>query len=405
MPSIDKNTFSPGQGALIDSDGNIRNLADAITNDGKLKVDWADNVTLAVSDIQIGAVELKDKDTDTRAKITELGLEVEVKNTSAIPVSGSVTVDNTSPVPVNGSVTVDNTSPVLVSGTVTVDNTTAVPVSGNVTVDNTTPVPISGSVSIDAPTALPISGAVTVDNTTPIPVTGSFSIDTTSTVPVSGSVTVDNTSPVPVSGSVTVNNTAAVPVTGTVNVQSASALPISGSVTVNNTSAVPVSGSVTVNNTSNIPVTGSVTVSNTTTAPIPTRVMQHDARTKKRSTRNVTGGQAFASLDVATLVNNANRLVIYQIVIAQRMFDSGNYGARAGLYVAATNGADIFESDAIATNFFDNGSIAVDYGVDGFALPAGHNLKLRLHSYNTGTTCNGFVSAVFREVAPGEVLA
>lgn len=41
------------------------------------------NVTVNASDIQIGAIEVKDATTDTRAKVGENGLEVEVKGNSA----------------------------------------------------------------------------------------------------------------------------------------------------------------------------------------------------------------------------------------------------------------------------------------------------------------------------------
>ncbi len=60
MPDFNINDYQPGFGGKIDSQGNVKNIADAITNDGKIAVDIGDvDVTLNASDIQIGAVEIK----------------------------------------------------------------------------------------------------------------------------------------------------------------------------------------------------------------------------------------------------------------------------------------------------------------------------------------------------------
>ena len=63
MPDYNPQDFSPSYGGKIDSSGNIKNIADAITGTGsntKLKVDiGSTNVSLTASDIQIGAVEIK----------------------------------------------------------------------------------------------------------------------------------------------------------------------------------------------------------------------------------------------------------------------------------------------------------------------------------------------------------
>lgn len=90
MPDFNPNDYQPGFGGLIDSSGNVKNSADVISGTGanaKLKVDIGDvDVTLNASDISLGAVELKDGTTDTRATIGANGLNVEVKgNTSAAP--------------------------------------------------------------------------------------------------------------------------------------------------------------------------------------------------------------------------------------------------------------------------------------------------------------------------------
>lgn len=63
MPDFNVKDFSPSFGGKIDSSGNVKNIADAITGTGadtKVKVDiGSTNVTLNASDVQIGAVEIK----------------------------------------------------------------------------------------------------------------------------------------------------------------------------------------------------------------------------------------------------------------------------------------------------------------------------------------------------------
>lgn len=90
MADYNPNDYQPGFGGLIDSSGNVKNSADVISGTGanaKLKVDiGSTSVSLTTSDIQIGAVEIKDAATDTRATVGANGLNVEVKgNTSATP--------------------------------------------------------------------------------------------------------------------------------------------------------------------------------------------------------------------------------------------------------------------------------------------------------------------------------
>lgn len=63
MPDYNPSDYQPGFGGLIDSSGNVKNSADVITGTGtnaKLKVDIGSaSVSLNASDIQIGAVEIK----------------------------------------------------------------------------------------------------------------------------------------------------------------------------------------------------------------------------------------------------------------------------------------------------------------------------------------------------------
>jgi len=63
MVDFNPNDYQPGFGGKIDSSGNVKNIADAITgtgSDAKLKVDiGATSVSLNASDVQIGAVEIK----------------------------------------------------------------------------------------------------------------------------------------------------------------------------------------------------------------------------------------------------------------------------------------------------------------------------------------------------------
>jgi hypothetical protein len=73
MPDFNPNDFSPSYGGQIDSQGNVKNMADAITSDGKIRVDLSDSVELTVSDVNIGAVELKDATTENRMKVNEDG--------------------------------------------------------------------------------------------------------------------------------------------------------------------------------------------------------------------------------------------------------------------------------------------------------------------------------------------
>ena len=74
MPDYNPKDFSPSYGGQIDSAGNIKNLADAITGTGantKLAVDAS--FTLAASEINIGAVEIKDAANDYRMTVNSDG--------------------------------------------------------------------------------------------------------------------------------------------------------------------------------------------------------------------------------------------------------------------------------------------------------------------------------------------
>lgn len=57
MPDYNPSSYSPGFGGVIDSAGNIKNIADVIQN-GKVEVNAA--FTLSPGDISIGAVEISD---------------------------------------------------------------------------------------------------------------------------------------------------------------------------------------------------------------------------------------------------------------------------------------------------------------------------------------------------------
>lgn len=75
MPDYNPKDFSPSYGGQIDSDGNIKNLADAIKGTGantKLAVDAS--FTLSSGDINIGSVEIADATDNTRRlKVNEDG--------------------------------------------------------------------------------------------------------------------------------------------------------------------------------------------------------------------------------------------------------------------------------------------------------------------------------------------
>jgi hypothetical protein len=67
MPDYNVQDYSPSYGGTIDSSGNVKNIADALTGTGsntKLKVDAS--FTLAPGDISIGAVEISDGTDNTK---------------------------------------------------------------------------------------------------------------------------------------------------------------------------------------------------------------------------------------------------------------------------------------------------------------------------------------------------
>ena len=63
MATYNPNEFQPGFGGVIDSSGNVKNIADIIEN-GKVKVDAS--FSLSPGDISIGAVEISDGSDNTR---------------------------------------------------------------------------------------------------------------------------------------------------------------------------------------------------------------------------------------------------------------------------------------------------------------------------------------------------
>ena len=69
MGQYNPNEFQPGYGGMIDSQGNVKNIADVINEDGRVKID----AELTVSDVQIGAVEIKDETGAYRLKVNSDG--------------------------------------------------------------------------------------------------------------------------------------------------------------------------------------------------------------------------------------------------------------------------------------------------------------------------------------------
>lgn len=69
MPKYNPQEYQPSFGGVIDSEGNVKNIADMITEDGRVKIE----AELTVSDVQIGAVELKDSTNEHRMAINADG--------------------------------------------------------------------------------------------------------------------------------------------------------------------------------------------------------------------------------------------------------------------------------------------------------------------------------------------
>lgn len=69
MGQYNPNEFQPGYGGVINSEGNVVNIGDVVNEDGRVKIE----AELTVSDIQIGAVEVKDATTDVRLAINSDG--------------------------------------------------------------------------------------------------------------------------------------------------------------------------------------------------------------------------------------------------------------------------------------------------------------------------------------------
>ena len=69
MGQYNPNEFQPGYGGMIDSEGNVKNIADVINEDGRVKIE----AELTVSDVQIGAVEVKDATGANRLAINNDG--------------------------------------------------------------------------------------------------------------------------------------------------------------------------------------------------------------------------------------------------------------------------------------------------------------------------------------------
>lgn len=87
--SYNVNEYAPGSGKLIKSDGSVVNVADAYTSDGKLQVDIGDvDVSLNASDVQIGAVEIKNGQAATPAD--EYRMAVNSDGSIPIRIVGSI---------------------------------------------------------------------------------------------------------------------------------------------------------------------------------------------------------------------------------------------------------------------------------------------------------------------------
>ena len=100
MP-YDTSAYSPTFGGVINSSGNVVNVGDTLDGSGNVKVAVQGGITVNTGDIEIGAVELKDGTTDTRAVVdSTYGLAVDVKRingtvTTSISGTPSVTVTPT----------------------------------------------------------------------------------------------------------------------------------------------------------------------------------------------------------------------------------------------------------------------------------------------------------------------
>ena len=140
MP-YDISTYSPTFGGVINSSGNVVNVGDTVDGSGNVKVAVQGGITVNTGDIEIGAVELKDGTTDTRAVVdSTYGLGVDVKR-----ITGTVTTS------ISGTpnVTVTPTMSALLTfqtGATTTGNGTAVDVTGynTIVVMNT----ISGTATV-----------------------------------------------------------------------------------------------------------------------------------------------------------------------------------------------------------------------------------------------------------------
>ena len=60
MADYNPSNYAPSYGGVINSEGDVVNIGDLVTPEGKVKVDLSESIELTVSDIQIGAVEIKD---------------------------------------------------------------------------------------------------------------------------------------------------------------------------------------------------------------------------------------------------------------------------------------------------------------------------------------------------------
>lgn len=69
MGQYNPNEFQPGYGGVINSEGNVVNIGDVVNEEGRVKIE----AELTVSDIQIGAVEIKNATNDNRLIVNSDG--------------------------------------------------------------------------------------------------------------------------------------------------------------------------------------------------------------------------------------------------------------------------------------------------------------------------------------------
>lgn len=362
---------------LFNSDGT------PINNANPLKVDIggaAVTVTLGEGDLQIGAVEIKDATTGTRAAVGANGLAVDVKAMPAITIAElEIKNDDGNPIPMK----IDQTG---TNSTVKIDSTgNTVGLSNGA---NTIKFDTSGNHNV-----------IKLDQT------GSHSTVKFDQTGTNNNVVVANgaTSGIPIknqSGDVLdIELRGGAAAAGGTNI---------ASVDNNGRLSVNVMNGVSINNTPTVIIDATqntVKVTNPTGTALGVRAATF---AKLSATKERTGVNGFLSDSLVDLSNTSNRFVIYSITISQRVGNNTGdfYNNRGGFYVGGKAlASDIVVADTLVANFDDAGAVHYTFGPEGYALPAGQSIKYRLHSFGTNTFSNAVLSVTYREVAPSEVLA